>query len=232
MAEDGVEAVDRALTILGAFREGADGLTLHEVAQSTGFYKSTILRLCASLERFGYLHRSTDGRFRLGAGCLRLGSIYQSEFRLDRWIRPALETLAIQTHETASFYVREGEMRVCLFRRNSTRSIRHNVEEGSRLPLDRGAPGLILLAFAGDAGARFVDIRRNGYAVTLGGRDPDAAAVSVPVFAYGGVLSGALAVTGLRTRFTPETIESIRDVVCRVAHEVSAQLGQRAGEAS
>ena len=41
--------------------------------------------------------------------------------------------------ETASFYVREGQSRVCLFRQNSPHAARHHLDEGSELPLTAGA---------------------------------------------------------------------------------------------
>ena len=48
--EGGVAAVDRALTILDAFREGDQSLTLTEISKRVGFYKSTTLRLAAHFE--------------------------------------------------------------------------------------------------------------------------------------------------------------------------------------
>ena len=46
---NGVAAVERALSVLGAFRDGDASLSLHELAARTGLYKSTILRLLVSL---------------------------------------------------------------------------------------------------------------------------------------------------------------------------------------
>ena len=78
MAENKVEAVDRALSILDAFHEGADELSLAALARATGLYKSTILRLLATLEGRGYVLRTQAGRYRLGAAVWRLGSLYSS----------------------------------------------------------------------------------------------------------------------------------------------------------
>ena len=64
----GVAAVERALAILDAFTEQDRSLTLAQVATRTGFYKSTILRLAASLEKKGYLIRLADGGWHC---CLR-----------------------------------------------------------------------------------------------------------------------------------------------------------------
>ena len=48
VAEGGLAAVERALSILEAFGEADDELTLAELAKRTGLYKSTILRLSKS----------------------------------------------------------------------------------------------------------------------------------------------------------------------------------------
>ena len=108
MSEDRVEAVERALTILDAFREGEESLSLAALAEKTGFYKSTILRLAASLERFGYLAREPNGLFRLGPSLWRLGSLYRRSFDLGEHLRPELRRLVEATTETASFYVARG----------------------------------------------------------------------------------------------------------------------------
>ena len=108
MREQRVEAVERALSILEAFGETRGRLTLAQIADETGLYKSTILRLCGSLTRFGYLNRDPDGTFRLGPSLWRLGSSYRRNFDLGEHIRPALRRLVEETGETASFFVREG----------------------------------------------------------------------------------------------------------------------------
>jgi len=61
-AEGGVAAVDRAFAILSAFSIEQDCLALAEIARRTGLYKSTILRLIASLEKAGFVRRLTDGK--------------------------------------------------------------------------------------------------------------------------------------------------------------------------
>ena len=201
MADNRVEAVERALAILEAFGEGDGPLSLAEIAARTGLYKSTILRLIGSLERCGYLRRRADGRYWLGASLWRLGSRYRRGFDLAEQVRPELRRLVDSTGETASYYVREGDERVCLYRLNSPRAVRHHLEEGARLPLDRGAAGRVLLAFSSAAGEPFERIRREQAYVSLGERDPEIAAAAVPVLDAAGQLQGALAVSALITRF-------------------------------
>jgi DNA-binding IclR family transcriptional regulator len=226
--EQKVEAVERALGILEAFADGRATLSLGELAERTGLYRSTILRLTASLERFGYVRRGTDGRFRLGPSLWRLGVLYQNAFNLADHVRPALRELVEETGETAAFYVREGDRRICLYRHHAPRLIRHHVEEGAELPLSGGAGARVLVAYTDRNDALSEKVRAAGYYVSLGERDPETAAVSAPVFAQGHEFVGAIGVTGPVNRFTePQLSETIGLVVAK-AKELSITLGGRA----
>ncbi len=205
----GVEAVDRALKILDCFSADTQEISLAELSRRTEFYKSTILRLVASLERFGYLVRGETGRYRLGPATWRLGSCYRQSFDLAEVLRPELKTLCEATNETASFYIREGNSRICLYRVEPERAIRHSIVEGESMPLDRGASGRVLLAFSDGVDEPDSDVRGKGYAVSRGERDPEVAAVSVPLIAKSGRLVGALSVSGLITRFGEERHEAL-----------------------
>lgn len=197
-----VEAVERALSLLSSFQAPGETLTLAELARRTGYYKSTILRLAASLERMGFLNRDATGSFAIGPEISRLASLWVTGPDLEKLVRPKLEKLVKITQETASFYVREGNERVCRFRVNSPRAARHHLEEGVRFSLESGATGRILLAFSDQPRQVDMPVRNKGWYVSLGERDPDVAAIAVPVIDESNRLWGALAVSGLRTRFT------------------------------
>lgn len=197
MAQDRVEAVERALAMLDAFAPDKRALTLTELAQATALYKSTVLRLAGSLQRFGYLVRHADGRFALGPAAGRLGTAYRAGLELADIIRPELQRLVTATGETASFYIRDGNERVCLYRQNSPHEARHHLDEGARLPMNAGASARVLAAFAGRGGA---DVRAAGHAISIGERDPHLAAVAVPVFDATRAFLGALSISGLRAR--------------------------------
>lgn len=224
--EPRVEAVERALSLLEAFADGTPRLALSEIAARSGLYPSTALRLAASLARFGYLQRDTDGAFRLGPAPLRLGLLYQGAFNLADHVRPALAQLTARTGETSGFYVREGDDRICLFRHHSERLIRHHIEEGARLPLDRGASARVLAAFTGDDAPRSAEVRAQGFAVSLGERDPETAAIAAPVFGRDGFL-GALGLAGPRHRLDEPRRAALAEAVVAGARALSHTLGSR-----
>jgi DNA-binding IclR family transcriptional regulator len=216
--EQRVESVERALTLLNAFEPGTRGMTLAALSTKTQLYKSTILRLIASLERFGYVTRADDGTYRLGPAVWTLAQAYNQSFGLEEAIRPRLRALVEATGETAAFFVRSGQQRVCLYRENSRRPIRHHLDEGVLLPLDLGASGRVLLAFTGTEGEPYETIRKDRVYVSQGERDPDVAAVAVPVVGRAGQFLGALAVSALRSRLTDDKVaESLQEL--RVASQ-------------
>lgn len=201
MGKTGVDAVGRALAILKAFGAERTAMTLTEIADATDLYKSTVLRLAASLEADGFLVRGPDRLFRPGPELWRLGALYQRGLDLGEVIRPALRRLVEATGETASFYVADGDERICLYRVNSPRSVRHHLEEGQRLPIDRGAAGRVLTAYRESSDPAGKKIRDRGFYVSIGERDPEVAAAAVPLVDVHGKLRGALSLSAIRTRF-------------------------------
>ncbi|MEP9379101.1 IclR family transcriptional regulator [Aquabacter sp. CN5-332] len=225
-APGGVAAVDRALAILAAVEARNEPSTLAEIAQVTGFYKSTILRLLGSLEGSGYVMRLRDGRYGLGASAFRLGLAYERQNPLRWHVLPVLNDLVENGTESSSFHVLHGPgTRMCLFRVNSRHSTLDRVEAGSILPLDRGAAGRVLLAYSGDAGSTHASLREAGYALSRGERDPLCAALAAPVFGPSGAITGALSLSGPSERFTPSNVEHMRTLLIAAAAQLTQSLG-------
>ncbi|MDQ0139818.1 IclR family transcriptional regulator [Cupriavidus necator] len=220
-AAGGAIAVDRALFVLSVFRLGDGALALAELAQRSGLYKSTLLRLLASLEHAGLVMRHADGRYGLGPQVARLHAVYAASFSLEAVVMPVLRELAHATRESAAFHVEQGEHRLCLYRVDSPQPVRDHVRAGELLPRDRGAGARVLRAFAGEPGALYDRIRHDGVAALVGDRSPDLAGVSAPVFGPGGVLAGALTLTCPAARYR----EDFRSDVLQAARALTLALG-------
>jgi DNA-binding IclR family transcriptional regulator len=222
----GAAAVDRALSLLFVLGEAAPGaLTLAALAQRSGLYKSTVLRLAASLQAAGMVERQTDGRFRLGAAVAQLGARYQRSVAPAETLLPLMRDLAAETGESVAFYVTTGAARVCLYRVDSRQPLRYAVQEGDVLPLDSGSGGRVLAAFGGAAGAGPAAVRAAGYHHSDGERDPQIAGISAPVFGAAGALAGALTVAGPRSRLTPARAAELVPALLRAAAAASAGFG-------
>ncbi|MWB77952.1 helix-turn-helix domain-containing protein [Pseudooceanicola sp. 216_PA32_1] len=223
MKEQRVEAVERALSIIECFSAADRELTLTEISELTGLYMSTILRLCGSLERYGYIVRRPTGEFRVGPSLWRLGSLYSKGFEQAEVIRPVLREIVEKTKETATFYVREGDDRVCLFRETSPHSLRFDLDEGARLTMDRGAGAHVLRAFSDDARPEDDAIRTAGFAISEGERTPNVTALAVPVLDPTGGIRGALGVSGPTFRLDQDARNAALAVLQAASHRLNSQ---------
>jgi len=257
-ARGGIAAVDRAWLVLQALERAGDGARLTDLARETGLALASLSRLLTSLEHAGLARRGPDKRFALGPALLRLGMAYRRSLRLEPLVTPLLAELGAATDDAATFSVRDGDHRLCLFRVESTLPLRESVSAGDRLPLGVGAPSRVLRAFS-EADPRDDEVRERGWAASLGERVQELAAVAAPVFglmaaAHDGVCTtptgtqatphgvqamplgiamvGVLSLSGLRSRFDGAGLEARRDLVVAAAHRLSASLGAPRGTES
>lgn len=217
----GVSAVERALTVLTAFQRGDGVVSLAELTKRTGLVKTTVMRMALSLESFGLIKRVEDGGYRLDAEVMRLAACYQHAFGLADHVTPVLERLARSTGETASFYTRRGEQRLCLFRVESASPIRMHVQSGDLRPMDKSAIAQVLRHFDVGRVAPKIDVP----IYTSGVTDPHAASLAMPVFGPGGGLLGALALSGPVTRLTADYAEKIRPELKAAGDELTKACG-------
>lgn len=220
-----VAAVERAIALLNAFDEKDVTLSLSELARRTQLDKSTALRIARTLASGAMLVQCEDSSWRLGPKLAQLGVRYTASFVPEKFIAPELSRLSEDTGETAALYVREGERRVCILRKDSAQSIRHSARIGDTMPLDKGAPGWVLLAFGGQGGQLCDAIRDKGYHLTRGERDPEVASMAVPVFGPTNRVFGSVALTGPLMRFTDEAAHRHLPRLQQAALAISRMLG-------
>lgn len=231
-APGGAAAVDRALSLLSAFRPGDEALSLAQFAERTQLYKSTVLRLLASLEHARLIRRQDDGRYALGMEIARLHGLYAASLSVDRIVLPVLRALAATTGESAAYHVRQAQggswVRLCQFRIDSSHVVRDHVRAGDLLPNDRGAGARVLIAFGPErdlplgAGERklYEDIRARGYCALVGDRTAELAGISAPVFHADGSLAAAVTLTMPTHRYDERYIEPVR----AAAKELNGQV--------
>jgi DNA-binding IclR family transcriptional regulator len=221
--KDGAAAVDRALTIVATLEANAAALSLADLARQTGMYKSTLLRLLASLERSTLVVRRSDQKYALGPLAFRLGRAFEATHNLERFIRPVMQGLVDAGTESPSFHVWHDEnTRLCLLRIDSHHSTLDRLRSGDLLPIDRGGPGKVLRAFRNAPhGTADVPLIHTSF----GERDPACASMALPVFGIGGALVGALSLSGPRERFSTEALERMTAPLCEAAAQATRTLG-------
>lgn len=218
-----VAAAERSLRILDAFASEHRPLTLGDLAEATGLFKSVILRYMISFEKLSYVRKLADGRYQLSIKALQLGRAFENALDQRELIEAAMTRLRDATGESVFFYVREGDNRMCLMGVDSPQSLRVNRKIGVLIPMDSTSISQVLRDYKDGAplGTQF-DTAMTRHSV--GAYDPLTSSVSAPVFNQNGALVGVIAVSGPLGRFDAQS-SGILGLVAAEVQRLSAMLG-------
>lgn len=190
------QTLDRGLRVLEHITESATPLTVAEVARDVGMHRSITYRMLRTLEDHGLLARDEHGRFLAGAGLAVLAGRFTPALRAVAG-RHLLQ-LAVATDKTAFLVVRHGEEAVTIEVVEPLAAAAHvSYRPGLRHPIDKGAPGIALLAGepppAGER-SEVTRARAQGWATSTSEVIHGFRAVAAPVIDPSGVCRGAIAV--------------------------------------
>jgi len=200
----GIGVLDKTVAILSATAGGPASLS--DLVERTEIPRATAHRLAVALEVHRLLVRDSEGRFTPGPRLAELAA-GASDPMIDRaadvlaWVRDTAE-------ESAQLYRRDGRDRVCIAAAERATGLRTTVPLGARLPLTAGSGAQVLCAWESPESvavllqrAEFTDrslaeVRRRGWAQSIGQREAGVASVSAPVFGPGNRVVAAISISG------------------------------------
>ncbi|MDQ0337906.1 DNA-binding IclR family transcriptional regulator [Caldalkalibacillus uzonensis] len=245
MEKKTVRSVERALDILLCFTTQNE-LTLTEISHQVGLNKSTVYRLLASLEKKGFVTKDeATEKYRLGFRVWELSAHLERVDDPAVMLLPEMERLRDILDETVTLYVRDGKERVRVQAVESKQTIRRVAPIGVRMPLNVGASGKILVAYAEPDVQEMIlndpdwpehidkevfmlqllKIRQLGYATSVEEREAGTSAIAAPILNRQGKCVAALAVSGPSGRLTPDKMEEFAPIVIDFASRMSKMVG-------
>lgn len=245
-----VHSVDKAMELLELLLRSRLPMTLQELSAASGYPKSTIHALLATLRRHEMVRQNDDGRYDLGIRLFECGCAVAERWDASRLARPYLERLAAQTGASAFISVLEGDYAISLDQCAGGGGLQVIPEVGSRLPLHATAQGKLFLSRLSDSDAMqrlqrvgltaytphtitdtgkllhaLEPVRRNGYAVENGEYKIGLRAAAAPVFDRFGKPRYALGVVGLFRRVESEEFQYAIEQTVLLARQLSQALG-------
>ena len=244
-------AVRRVAKILKSFSAETPEMGVTELATKLDLAKSVIHGDLATLVEENILEKGKDtGRYFLGGEIYRLGQAVSKQMTLKRVAFPVMERLSKITMETITLGGWVNFTPTCIERINSIQPLKFSVELGSWFPLHAGSVGKILLAFLPDEErermiekielTRYTEntiteisvliktlqeIRKNGYAVSIGERWVDVVSIGAPIRNYNGNVTAVLSIGGPKSRFKEEKMAGFIQLVSEGTREISLKLG-------
>ena len=233
----------------------ADGPTgISEISRQLGIGKNNIFRILSALEEKGWVWQDIETKkYSLTGAMARVALKALSQLDIQQVSLPYLHELQQATGETAALIVREELERMFIHSIPSNYQVRHVVAVGKRRELWYGSGGKVMLAFMTDDEIKAVlnqfsisgvselasgqeitveklrdelaQIKKQGYAVAAGERNPDACGVSAPIFNHNQEVVGSISVSGPISRFDKVKAVQYSELLMEKAKKISSALG-------
>jgi len=244
-----VQSVDRAGRILELLaQDGEVGVT--EIAVALDVHKSTAFRLVTALEARDLVEQNGErGKYRLGAGILRLAGATIARLDVVSEARPICRMLAARTGETVNLAVLSDGAVLYLDQVAGPTAVQLHNWIGQRVPAHATANGRVLLGALTDAQVRQIvgtdlvqytpatlstaedvvaaltSTRRDGFAVAVDELEVGLTAVAAPVRSLHGDVVASVSVSGPSFRLSAEGMHQVVSAVQEAGAQISARMG-------
>jgi IclR family transcriptional regulator, acetate operon repressor len=241
------QTLDRGLQVLEALARAEKDLTISEIADALKVHRTIGHRLVTTLELRDLVSRSAEGRYRLGAGLVRLAGAIDRDLRAIA--RPFLLALNSETHETVALAVLSRADVVYIDGHESSKALRVVARTGLTYPAHSTSIGKAILATLDDEAitelfpatrlqkigpktlenraqllGQLAAIRERGYATNIEEAEEGVASVAVAIIDHHGTTRAAVSVAAPLNRFTTAAIPRLAKAVQRTAKEIGERL--------
>ena len=247
-----VPAVDRAARILALLRTKGRGMTIAELAEATGWHKSSVHKLLVTLSHHGLLDRNEPTKqYSLGIALIAYGQSVLNNLDIAYAAKSFLRDLAEYTGETANYCVLRGTQIVLVDSIESKTDLRVVPPIGTINSLTTKSSGKAVLAFLPESQAdqiiqteglpaftknsitepkafrkELAAIRKRGYATDFEEFREGISAISAPVFSSTGKVLGTLSLVAPAFRLTKDKATQYGKKCAEAASQLSAMMPQ------
>lgn len=246
-----VQSLTRALAILKALAESAEGMGLTDLAQMLGLAPSTAHRLLTTLEaeRFVRLDPATMC-WGVGVGAFTVGNAFARTRDIVALGRPHMRRLMEASGETVNLYVMVDGEAVCMGQVECRQTVRAIARPGGRVKMHCSGAGKAMMAWLDEAEvtrilqahglprstertldtpkrlrADLAAIRERGYALDDEEFAPGMRCVAAAVRDASGEPLGAVSLSGPLIRVTDEALPGLGRLVADTARALAGELG-------
>lgn len=244
-----IQSVAKAMTLLDLLAASPLPMGLAEISAQTGWPKSTVHGLLATMRDFSVVTQDTEGRYMLGIRLFEYGCTLSSSWTILDVARPYIQHISYETGETVFLSILDRGEVITLDHADSRRCMLANADVGCRLPVHCTSQGKLFLAFMPEQEQRSIlknkplfaytdhtittpealqrelaDIRQRGYAIENGEYKVGLRSVAAPVFDEDRRVRYAIGIIGMFRQIESEQFTRAVAVVRETAEKISSAL--------
>ena len=244
-----IQSVAKAMTLLDLLAASPLPMGLAEISAQTGWPKSTIHGLLATMRDFSVVTQDEEGRYMLGIRLFEYGCTLSNSWTILDVARPYIQHISYETGETVFLSILDRGEVITLDHADSRRCMLAGAEVGCRLPVHCTSQGKLFLAFMPEQDRKNIlkrkelcaytdhtittmnalqkeleDIRARGYAIENGEYKVGLRSVAAPVFDENGGVRYAIGIIGMFRQIESEQFSRAVAVVRETAEKISRAL--------
>ena len=246
-----VPSLERGLAILEILAESQKGLTLSNLSKRAGLAKSSVHCLLLTLERCGYLHRSSlTGRYLFGTRLLSLATKSIGRLGLKQLALPSLIGLARETSLTVHMAIKDRGTAVLVEKIDPPGLIRLATWPGKQMDLHCTGVGKALLAYSTEDEVsklirgyglpqhnlntlssspqvfeELTQTRQRGYSYDDEEDEIGLRCIGAPIFNQNRDCVAAISIAGTTSQIKPSNAALLGKKTRQVAGKISSQMG-------
>ncbi|MBB3649127.1 IclR family transcriptional regulator (plasmid) [Rhizobium ruizarguesonis] len=246
----GSNSLVRMLSLLDLFTAAAPAWSSDALILALGTSRSTGYRYIKALADIGMLAPVANGYYTLGPRIIELDLQIRHCDPLYKAAGPVLKKMASESALSAILCALFSGSVLCVREELAPDSPAHLFSRGQRRPLFRGAASKIILAHLGPHQLRSIyakhkgtiatsglgadwdsfrenlaEIRRAGFAKSVGEFNPDVIGIAAPIFNKAGQILGSIGVAGAESKFNRDDVERVVAIVKDAGRQVTDRVG-------
>ncbi len=247
-----MDRVNRITSILSYMVSHKPPYQVTEISNELKITKSSVSRILSSLNNIRWVKQLENEQYEMDDKFIELCLMVVSGMDIRKISAPYLIKLNEITSETVGITMRIDSDDIIIDAKEGNFPVRHVLPVGGKYPLWIGATGKTIMAYMDKketdkiikdslksgtlvtASGQAIDvkklkeeikeIKRTGYAISLGERTPTTAAVAAPIFERNKII-GSIIITGPLPRFDRNLVLKFSSILVDSARKISARLG-------
>lgn len=247
-----VHSLGKAMELLEILLQHRSALSLGELTELSGYPKSTIYALLATMMEYSVITQLPNGKYYLGMKLFECGCAVSGQWDISALAYPYLEDLANISKSSAFISVMDGDCIINVEQATASSGIQVASQVGFRLPLHATSQGKLFLSALSDVEikskmktlgmpsftphtictlneliANIHTINESGYSVENGEYKIGLRSVAAPIYNHQGKMIYAVGVVGLFRSIYSEEFTQIIEQVKSTATHLSNAIGYR-----
>ncbi len=243
------QSIIKAFTLLDAFTPDKKEWGVRELANKTGYNKSTTYRLLSTLVSLHIVYQNKNDKYSLGSKLFELGnrvSLYESLASISN---ESIKNIALNIEETVLLGVLKESQVLYINKADSLNGLKISTSIGSYQPTHATATGKLLMAHASkgelqsylknnrfqsftkntitDSKALFNElqtIKKQGYSLDLEEFELGLICIAIPVFNKKGEVIAGVSASGPSSRFKMENVEKYISILQKGVSRIEQSL--------